>query len=453
MYASGEAPQRRDAHRLLANALAGDRDADRRAWHTATATVGPDEDVAQSLEQAAGLARQRGGPVGSARAFERAAGLSPDPPIDFADSARLPATGSSQASLRGRRRSSTTRRPSDPTMRNTLGSSTCRRRLPSYSGDTERAFALLTAEADRAAQDDPGRAGVLLARAVLPVLVDGDVARAAATAHQAQALAEQADWVAAAQVNALVMYTFVLAGDGQQVAPLLGQLVDLLPECEGLLKVRLPSCALAAGLIWTEQHGLARQLLGSIVRAARETSAPAMLPYPLVLTCDLYLRTGEWAAASAAGHEAVTLARQLRQPGDLLPSLVCLATLEAAQGRDEECRDHAREALEIAGERGFRSMTTIAHHALGLLSLGQGRPSGRDLAPGTRREAHHGGRPRGARRRPVGARPRRGIHPVRPRRRRGADLGEVHRASSPQSAIRRGARVGGPMSRAARHDR
>ena len=129
--------------------------------------------------------------------------------------------------------------------------------------------------------------------------------------------------------------------------------------------MRLPSCALAAGLIWTEQYAPARQLLGRIVRAAREASAPAMLPYPLVLMCDLHLRTGEWAAASAAGHEAVTLARQLRQPGDLLPSLACLAVLEAAQGREAECRDHAREALDIAGDRGFRSMTTIAHHVWG----------------------------------------------------------------------------------------
>ena len=108
--------------------------------------------------------------------------------------------------------------------------------LASYSGDTDRAFALLTAEAARSAQDDPGRAGVLLARAVLPVLVDGDVRRGASTARQALAMAEQADWVAAAQVNALVMYTFILAGDGQEVAPGLSRLVDLLPESEGLLE-------------------------------------------------------------------------------------------------------------------------------------------------------------------------------------------------------------------------
>ncbi|MEP6667156.1 MAG: helix-turn-helix transcriptional regulator, partial [Nocardioidaceae bacterium] len=247
--------------------------------------------------------------------------------------------------------------------------------LASYTGRTERAYALLTDEAARAESGDPGRAALLLAKAVLPLLADGDVKLAAATAARAQSMAKGAGGLVSAQVNAIVVHVSVLAGQGRDMAPRLDTYEALLPKAHGLLRVRLAACSLAAAFIWTEQFDRARRGLARVVRSAREAGAPAMLPYPLVLTCEVYRRTGEWAAASAAGHEAVTLARQLRQPGDLLPSLVCLAELEAGQGRESECRDHAREALEIAGERGFRAMVTVARHALGLLALGLGRPA------------------------------------------------------------------------------
>jgi DNA-binding CsgD family transcriptional regulator len=168
------------------------------------------------------------------------------------------------------------------------------------------------------------------------------------------------------------LHTFILSGHGNTVASSIDRYEALLPTSEGLLRARFAACSLAASFIWTEQFDRARLGLGRVVAAARAAGAPAMLPYPLALTCDVSRRTGEWAAASAAGHEAVTLARELRQPGDLLPSLVCLARLEASQGLERDCRDHVGEALEIAGERGFRSMVTVARHALGSLALGEG---------------------------------------------------------------------------------
>jgi DNA-binding CsgD family transcriptional regulator/tetratricopeptide (TPR) repeat protein len=375
VYAGSDGHARRAAHRLMADAFADGRDADRRAWHIATATVGPDEQAAQDLEQAAALARRRGGPVGSAHAFERAAALSPEQH----DRLRRLREAAADWVLAGEPIRATALLdeaevlgPDDEERARIVR---LQASLASYSGRTERAFGLLTAEAERTAFRDPGRAALLLARAALPVLVDGDVTRATETARQAQVLAMNAGGVVAAQVEALVTYTFVLAGEGRDVAPLLAAFADVLPKPEALLQMRLASTALAAGLIWTGQHGKARQVLDRIVEAARDNSAPAMLPYPLILTCDLCVRTGEWAAASAAGHEAMTLARQLRQPGDLLPSLVSLAALEAAQGQEEECRAHTREALEIAGPAGFGSMVAVAHRSLGLLALGLGRPA------------------------------------------------------------------------------
>lgn len=76
LYGAAPFVDRQAAHRVLADALT--RRADRRAWHLAAATLGPDEQVAAALEDAADAARVEGGWAGAARTLERSAELSPD---------------------------------------------------------------------------------------------------------------------------------------------------------------------------------------------------------------------------------------------------------------------------------------------------------------------------------------------------------------------------------------
>ncbi len=89
----------------------------------------------------------------------------------------------------------------------------------------------------------------------------------------------------------------------------------------------------------------ARALINRVLEEARADGAIGVLPYGFRHAFYVRLRDGDWASAYADAAEGTRLAADV---GNVLWQAFALgqmALVEAAQGRERECRDHAREAL------------------------------------------------------------------------------------------------------------
>ncbi|HEY5629099.1 MAG TPA: ATP-binding protein, partial [Candidatus Limnocylindrales bacterium] len=375
-YCGASGSELRAVHGALARALAetpGEH-AERRAWHLAAAALGPDEQVAAALEEAAARARGRSGYSAAALAFERAAQLSPEP----AGRARRlhEAAASWQLANRSDRAMQLIDEAepiaSDPMLLADL----ChlRGRIDSWRGPALDAHRRLRETAESLAVAAPSKAAEMFSDAVLAGITGGNLSLALEAGHRAvevgRAVAGRVELIATLQLGKAL----ILTGSAGAGRPLIMRCVELLDGLGSLEDANeLAQCAPA--LMAIEEYDLTYRVLGTVVASARAASAMGVLGYSLGALAELETRTGQWSSASADGHEASQLAREAGQEGQLSYNLARLARLEAAQGKADDCRAHVAEAVELASRNAFGSTYPFANSALGLLELGLGDPA------------------------------------------------------------------------------
>jgi DNA-binding CsgD family transcriptional regulator len=375
MYASAAPQERRQAHAALAAAL-GDRELDRRAWHLAAATIGPDDHACRALEQAGTRARRRNAFAVAAAAFERGATLA----VSDASRAQLLFDAGEAAWLAGDWHRTTSLldqaqlHAADPQLDARI--SHLRGQLAMRRGPVMDGYPLMVDAAEQIAEVDPERAVVMLAEAVHGCFYAGATRAMVSASERAVALAHGLDSRRAAFFAAMATGMALVAdGHGEAGAAATRRAVEILDESDELRDdPRLLSWA-ATGALWLREAHAGRAQIDRAFALARGQSAVGVLPFLLHHLARDQATTDQWSAAEASYDEAVRLGRETGQRVELAASLAGLAWLEARQGREAACRAHAAEAARLCDELGVGLYGIWAIQALGDLELGLGRAS------------------------------------------------------------------------------
>lgn len=367
-YHGASDAERRTAHTTLAAVAPDPR---LRAWHLALAAIDPDEQVAAQLDDAARDARSRGGHSAAARAWDRAAELSPDTrdaerrALD-AGAAWLDAGHPDRAleSIRGCGQGDAAD-PHTATARRLRAQVELRR-------DPLAAHALLVAEADRLADEDPVTAAGLMLEAAVAHMIGGDMEGLIDDARRASDLASGVHGIYATVADVVVAETQVALGNVGAGDPVLADHLDAVLATDPLVLGMEVIGMVGHCSFWIERWDRAEAVLDHCITTARAASAFGKLVYPLAARAQLDFRRGRWSQALAGADEAVTLARVTRQDAILAHALAVLAEIEAGRG-GRDAGEHADEAIELCERFGSRAVLTYALRASALDHLAHDR--------------------------------------------------------------------------------
>ena len=370
LYRDATFAQRQAAHRALAGVFDTEQDADRRAWHRAAASPGPDEEVAGELEQAARRARHRSGFAAAARALERAAELSSS---DEARGRRLVAAAENAWLAGGPEQALALLDRADglvARLRVRADVSHLRGTIGLRCGVPSDAATILAAGAAEVAPVAPAKAIEMLVEAAQAASYAGDAAQIVEFGRRASALLDDDDPDERFTVDVIVGIGSLLAGDAASGVPLLREALALAAGFQD--PGRLVHAGACAGYLGEE--ATEHELYGRAVARARETGAVAMLPYVLEFFARAEAVDGRYAAAAAHASEGLDLARETGQQNSVCHLHASLALIAALRGRADECRSHAADALKLATARGLGYQAALADWALARLDLSLGKP-------------------------------------------------------------------------------
>jgi DNA-binding CsgD family transcriptional regulator len=377
IYQGATLTARQAAHRALIQTLGveqdvtlgGEQDVDRRAWHLAAATLGPNEQAAAALEASADRARRRGGPAAAAAALERAAALTPQP------------------GPRARRRVAAAHDLWD-------------------SGHTQRAQALLSQVEPLGADPTLGARIAQLAGTI--ELACGIPADACTQLLDGARLLVASDPAGAAELLVLATWAALAAGEldriGTEIGPLvpaghdtrvqriadslavvqLGQPTPTDTSVQGTPRPQATSWPPAMA-VWLWPLLTVAEPASNLAAAQRQYAtvvadrrAAGTISAMLVALADLaaaQFLLGWWPEALGNANLGLRRATEAGQEATAGYFLVLLAGIAALQGRAEDCRRLADQALKIASPRRLAVVAAGAAWALAILDLGAGRPA------------------------------------------------------------------------------
>jgi DNA-binding CsgD family transcriptional regulator len=355
-------------HRALAGVLVGEERQDRRVWHLAAATVGPDEAVAAALEASAARAEVRSGPETAMSALERAATLSES----AAARARRLARAADNANSAGRR----TRAETLVAQARGLTDD------PAVLAQLARAQGI--AEAEHATAETcvrttlrgaglittllPERAALMIAAAARTAWQEDDLGRLDGARRSLAAVPGPAD---APYLQLARSCLGPSLRDGAATAPGIFDPAQRWLESTGAAPWAFPTGFLA-DLLGEEQAGY--RLYRDLAAAVRSRGAPGDLIIALLSLGMIELVLGNWSSALADVTEAVDLARDVGYTRQVGRPLAVLGRIRGLRGEAEACRAAAGEALRTTEGLGIGVVAAQAAWAVGMLELGQGRP-------------------------------------------------------------------------------
>ena len=237
-------------------------------------------------------------------------------------------------------------------------------------------YPLIVGAAEEIAEVEPELAVVMLAQAVLGCFYAGDTAAMLAAAGRAVAIAgrqssRRADFFAA-MAHGMAL---VADGRGEAGASSARRAVEILEASDELREDPGLLAWAALGPLWLREAKAGRGPIERAFERVREQSALGVLPYLLHHLARDQATTDRWSAAETSYDEAIRLGRETGQRVELAAALAGLAWLQARQGREAGCREHAEEARRLCEELGVGLYGIWAIQALGDLELGLGRPA------------------------------------------------------------------------------
>jgi DNA-binding CsgD family transcriptional regulator len=371
-YRAADAADRRRVHRALAAATDARSDPDRRAWHRARATSGPDEEVAAELEQSAGRAQARAGLAAAAAFLTRATELTP---LSTARTRRALAAASAnvQAGAFDTARTLLTIArdgPVDDLQRAQIDMVGAQLGFAASRGN--EATLLLLAAAQRLQPLNPQ-----LARATY--LDAFSAAQFAARLDDGVGTAEVARAVRSAPRPSndqltpgdMVLDAFVALTDDYAAAVPLGRnALQMLRRDPRAATERLrwlwQGCVLALEL-WDDES--AYILSDHHLRLARTTGALSELPLALGSRAPILVFCGELAAAASLVEES----RSVAEAAGILEAPYGALILAAWRGQAREARELIDVALREAGARGEGVGVAISGYSHAVLCNGLGQ--------------------------------------------------------------------------------